>query len=31
MFNRESSLFVQGGFGKIAFGRIGAFNGGVSS
>ena len=31
MFNRESSLFVQGGFGKIAFGRIGSFNGGVSS
>ena len=31
MFNRESSLFVQGGFGKISFGRIGSFNGGVSS
>ena len=31
MFNRESSLFVQGGFGKVAFGRIGSFNGGVSS
>lgn len=31
MFNRESSLFVQGGFGKVAFGRIGSFNGGGSS
>lgn len=31
MFNRESSLFLQGGFGKVAFGRIGSFNGGVSS
>lgn len=31
LFNRESSLFLQGGFGKVAFGRIGSFNGGVSS
>lgn len=30
-FNRESSLFLEGGFGKIAFGRIGSVNGGVSS
>ena len=31
MFNRESSLFLQGGFGKIAFGRMGALNNGLSS
>lgn len=31
MFNRESSLFIEGGFGKLALGRIGSFNGGVSS
>lgn len=31
LFNRESSLFLQGGFGKVAFGRIGSFNGGMSS
>lgn len=31
LFNRESSLFLQGGFGKVAFGRIGSFNGGASS
>ena len=31
IYNRESSLFLQGGFGKVAFGRIGSFNGGVSS
>ena len=31
LFNRESSLFLQGGFGKVAFGRIGSFNGGTSS
>jgi predicted porin len=31
LLNRESSLFLQGGFGKVAFGRIGSFNGGVSS
>ena len=31
LFNRESSLFLQGGFSKVAFGRIGSFNGGVSS
>ena len=31
LFNRESSLFLQGGFGKVAFGRIGSFNGGGSS
>lgn len=30
-FNRESSLFLQGAFGKIAFGRIGSINNGVSS
>ena len=30
-FNRESSLFLEGGFGKIAFGRIGSVNGGASS
>lgn len=31
LFNRESSLFLQGGFGKVAFGRFGSFNGGASS
>lgn len=31
MFNRESSLFLEGGFGKIAFGRIGSINNGQSS
>ncbi len=31
MFNRESSLFIQGDFGKLAMGRIGSINGGVSS
>lgn len=30
-FNRESSLFVEGGFGKVAFGRIGSINNGQSS
>lgn len=31
MFNRESSLFVQGSFGKFAMGRMGALNNGQSS
>ena len=31
MFRRESSLFLQGDFGKIAMGRIGSINNGVSS
>lgn len=31
MFDRESSLFIEGGFGKLAFGRIGAINNGTSS
>lgn len=31
MFNRESSLFVQGGFGKFAMGRMGTLNNGQSS
>ncbi len=31
LFNRESSLFLEGGFGKLAMGRIGSVNGGVSS
>ena len=30
-FRREASLFLEGGFGKIAFGRMGSINGGVSS
>ena len=30
-FRRESSLFIEGGFGKFAMGRIGSMNGGVSS
>ena len=31
MFDRESMLFVEGGFGKLAFGRIGSFNQGQGS
>ena len=31
MFNRESSLFIEGSFGKFAMGRLGSINGGVSS
>ena len=31
MFNRESSLFIEGGFGKLAMGRIGSINNGQSS
>ena len=31
MFNRESSLFQQGDFGKVAFGRMASFNQGQSS
>lgn len=31
MFNRESSLFLQGSFGKFAMGRMGALNNGQSS
>ena len=31
MFNRESSLFIQGGFGKLAMGRLGSLNNGQSS
>ena len=31
LFDREASLWVQGGFGKIAAGRIGSINQGVSS
>lgn len=31
MFDRESSLFIEGDFGKIAFGRMGAINQGASS
>ncbi len=31
MFNRESSLFLEGGFGKFAMGRIGSINNGQSS
>ena len=30
-FDRESSLFLQGGFGKVAFGHMGSINGGISS
>ncbi len=30
-FNRESSLFVEGGFGRILFGRMGSVNQGTSS
>ena len=31
MFDRESSLFLEGGFGKLAFGRMGSINQGISS
>ena len=31
MFDRESSLFIEGGFGKLAVGRIGSINNGTSS
>lgn len=31
MFNRESSLFLEGSFVKLAFGRMGALNSGQSS
>ena len=31
LFNRESSLFIQGNFGKLAMGRMGALNNGQSS
>lgn len=31
MFDRESSLFIEGGFGKLALGRMGAINQGASS
>lgn len=31
MFDRESSLFIEGGFGKLALGRMGSINQGVSS
>lgn len=31
MFDRESSLFIEGGFGKLAFGRMGSINQGTSS
>ena len=31
MFDRESSLFIEGNFGKLAFGRMGSINQGVSS
>lgn len=30
-FHREASLFLEGGFGKVAFGRMGSINGGTSS
>ena len=30
-FRREASLFLEGGFGKFAMGRIGSINGGTSS
>ena len=30
-FRREASLFIQGGFGKLALGRMGSINSGVSS
>ena len=30
-FHREASIFLEGGFGKVAFGRMGSINGGVSS
>ena len=31
LFHREASLFLEGGFGKLAVGRMGSINGGVSS
>ena len=31
LWRRESSLFIEGGFGKFAMGRMGSINGGVSS
>lgn len=31
LFDRESSLYVEGGFGKLGFGKIGAINQGTSS
>lgn len=31
LFRRETSLFIEGGFGKLAFGRMGSINGGTSS
>ena len=31
LFNRESSLYIQGNFGKLAMGRMGALNNGQSS
>ncbi|MDY6010876.1 MAG: porin, partial [Duodenibacillus sp.] len=31
MFDRESSLFIEGAFGKLAVGRIGSINQGTSS
>lgn len=31
MFNRESNLFLEGSFGRLAFGRMGALNSGQSS
>lgn len=31
LFHREASLFLEGGFGKFAMGRMGSINGGVSS
>ncbi len=31
LFHREASLFLKGGFGKFAMGRMGSINGGVSS
>lgn len=31
MFDRESSLFIEGGFGKVAVGRIGSIGQGTSS
>lgn len=30
-FDREASLFIEGGFGKLAFGKIGSINCGTSS
>lgn len=31
LFHREASLFLEGGFGKLAFGRIGSINQGTGS